>query len=44
MNRVLRVSRRENKAGQTMWMEAGSRATENIGTSSGHNLVVELKK
>ena len=32
------------KAGQTIWMEAGSHATENIGTSEGHNLVVELKK
>lgn len=32
------------KAGQTLWMEAGSHATENIGTSEGHNLVVELKK
>ena len=31
-------------AGQTFWMEAGSHATENIGTSEGHNLVVELKK
>jgi len=32
------------KAGQAIWMEAGSHATENIGTSEGHNLVVELKK
>jgi len=32
------------KAGQTMWMEAGSHATENIGTTDGHNIVVELKK
>ncbi len=32
------------KAGQTIWLEAGSHATENIGTSDGHNLVVELKK
>ena len=32
------------KAGQTLWMDAGSHATENIGTSEGHNLVVELKK
>jgi quercetin dioxygenase-like cupin family protein len=32
------------KAGQTIWMEAGSHATENIGASEGHNLVVELKK
>jgi quercetin dioxygenase-like cupin family protein len=32
------------KTGQTLWMEAGSHSTENIGTSVGHNLVVELKK
>jgi beta-alanine degradation protein BauB len=32
------------KAGQTLWMEAGSHSTENRGTSSGHNLVVEWKK
>jgi quercetin dioxygenase-like cupin family protein len=31
------------KAGQTVWMEAGSHATENVGTSEGHNLVVEIK-
>lgn len=31
------------KAGQTLWMEAGSHATENIGTTEGHNLVIELK-
>jgi quercetin dioxygenase-like cupin family protein len=32
------------KAGKALWLEAGSHATENIGTSEGHNLVVELKK
>jgi quercetin dioxygenase-like cupin family protein len=32
------------KAGQTIWLEAGSHATENIGTSEGHNLAIELKK
>jgi quercetin dioxygenase-like cupin family protein len=32
------------RAGQTLWMEAGSHATENIGSSGGHNLVVEVKK
>jgi beta-alanine degradation protein BauB len=32
------------KAGKAVWMEAGSHATENIGTSEGHNLVVEVKK
>ena len=31
-------------AGQTLWMEAGSHATENTGASEGHNLVVEVKK
>jgi quercetin dioxygenase-like cupin family protein len=31
-------------AGQALWMEAGSHTTENIGTSEGHNLVVEVKK
>jgi len=31
------------KAGQTVWLEAGSHATENVGTSKGHNLVVEIK-
>ena len=32
------------KAGQTLWMEAGSHATENVGATDGHNLVVEIKK
>ena len=32
------------KSGETLWMEAGSHSTENIGTSPGHNIVVELKK
>jgi len=32
------------KAGQAVWMEAGSHSTENIGTTEGHNLVVEVKK
>jgi len=32
------------KAGQTLWLEAGSHATENIGITEGHNLVVEIKK
>ena len=32
------------KAGQALWLEAGSHATENIGTTEGHNLVVEIKK
>ena len=31
------------KAGQTLWLETGSHATENIGTTDGHNLVVEIK-
>ena len=32
------------KAGQALWIEAGSHETENIGTTDGHNLVIELKK
>ena len=32
------------KSGQALWMEAGSHATENVGTTDGHNLVVEIKK
>ncbi|MCL4377802.1 MAG: cupin domain-containing protein [Actinobacteria bacterium] len=32
------------KTGEALWMEAGSHATENVGTTEGHNLVVELKK
>jgi quercetin dioxygenase-like cupin family protein len=32
------------KAGQTMWMEAGEHAAQNIGKTEGHALVVELKE
>ena len=32
------------KAGQTLWIEAGPHETENLGTTEGHNLVVEIKK
>jgi len=32
------------KSGEALWIEAGSHATENIGTTDGHNLVVEIKK
>ena len=32
------------KAGQTVWMEAGSHSTENVGTTDGQLLVVEVKK
>jgi quercetin dioxygenase-like cupin family protein len=32
------------KAGQTLWMEAGPHETENVGTTEGHNIVMELKK
>ncbi|MBF0496161.1 MAG: cytoplasmic protein [Deltaproteobacteria bacterium] len=32
------------KAGQTLWIEAGSHAAENIGTTNGHNVLVELKR
>ncbi|MDD1655619.1 MAG: hypothetical protein LUO91_07980 [Methanomicrobiales archaeon] len=31
------------KAGQSVWLEAGPHATENIGTSEGHNIVIEVK-
>jgi beta-alanine degradation protein BauB len=34
----------ELKAGQTLWIEAGPHETENVGTTEGHNLVIELKK
>lgn len=34
----------ELKAGQVLWMDAGSHETENIGVTEGHNLVTELKK
>jgi beta-alanine degradation protein BauB len=33
----------ELKAGQALWIEAGPHETENIGTTSGHNLVTEIK-
>ena len=32
------------KAGDAIWMEAGSHAAENIGSTDGHNLVVEIEK
>jgi beta-alanine degradation protein BauB len=31
------------KSGKVLWMEAGSHETENIGTTEGHNIVIELK-
>jgi beta-alanine degradation protein BauB len=31
------------KAGQTLWIEAGPHETENVGTTEGDNLVIELK-
>jgi mannose-6-phosphate isomerase-like protein (cupin superfamily) len=34
----------ELKAGQVLWIEAGSHATENIGMTEVHNLAVELKE
>jgi beta-alanine degradation protein BauB len=34
----------ELKAGQTLWLDAGPHETENVGTTEGHNLVVEIKK
>ena len=32
------------KAGQALWIEAGPHATENVGATEAHNLVIELKK
>jgi quercetin dioxygenase-like cupin family protein len=32
------------RAGQTLWLEAGPHAAENVGTSEGLNLVIELKR
>jgi quercetin dioxygenase-like cupin family protein len=32
------------KAGQTLMMEKGSHMAENIGTTVGHNIMIELKK
>jgi quercetin dioxygenase-like cupin family protein len=29
--------------GQTLWLAAGSHEAENVGTTEGHNLVVEIK-
>lgn len=31
------------KSGKVLWMEAGAHETENVGTTEGHNLVIELK-
>jgi beta-alanine degradation protein BauB len=33
----------ELKSGKVVWMEAGAHETENVGTTDGHNLVIELK-
>jgi quercetin dioxygenase-like cupin family protein len=30
--------------GQTLWLEAGPHETENVGTTAGHNLVIEIKE
>jgi quercetin dioxygenase-like cupin family protein len=32
------------KAGKALWLEAGAHATENVGKTDGHNLVIEIKK
>jgi quercetin dioxygenase-like cupin family protein len=32
-----------HKAGTAIWEEAGSHATENVGTTTAHNIVIELK-
>jgi beta-alanine degradation protein BauB len=34
----------ELKAGQVLWIESGPHETENIGTTDGDNLVIEIKK
>jgi quercetin dioxygenase-like cupin family protein len=34
----------ELKSGKTLWMESGAHETENIGSSEGVNLVIEIKK
>ena len=34
----------ELKAGQVLWIEAGSHTTENTGKTEAHNLAVELKE
>jgi quercetin dioxygenase-like cupin family protein len=39
-----RTNQMDLKAGQTIWMDAGSHATENVGSTDGHLLVVEVKK
>lgn len=31
------------KSGNVIWMDAGSHETENVGTTEGHNLVIEIK-
>ncbi|HTX61692.1 MAG TPA: cupin domain-containing protein [Methanobacterium sp.] len=31
------------KKGQALWIEAGPHKTENIGSTPGHNLVIEIK-
>ena len=31
-------------AGHAVWMEAGAHETENVGTTEGYNIVVEIKK
>jgi quercetin dioxygenase-like cupin family protein len=32
------------KAGQVLWLEAGPHETENVGSTDGDNLVIEVKK
>jgi beta-alanine degradation protein BauB len=32
------------KAGQALWLDAGPHETENVGSTDGHNLVIEIKK
>jgi quercetin dioxygenase-like cupin family protein len=34
----------ELKEGKVLWIEAGPHETENVGSTEGHNLVIETKK
>jgi quercetin dioxygenase-like cupin family protein len=34
----------ELNAGQVLWIKAGPHETENIGSTKGHNLILEVKK
>jgi len=38
-----KIAEFELKSGQTLWIEAGPHETENIGSTEGHNLIIEIK-